>query len=146
MGLFKCCTTSIKCNKKRYLSNLWFLMKAFQNNYFRLFLLNTCRPSWNCTAACMASSSFSTLSLQVLFRFSHAEFTWKKDMSTQSNVSANEEEFKMAMAAINYLINTLLYHRFIRFPTGSHELCSLVLNHIELFLQPINLLFKSLQE
>lgn len=52
----------------------------------------------------------------------------------------------MFLTAIYYLINTLLYHRFIRFPTGGHELCSLVLNHIELFLQPVNLLLKSLQE
>lgn len=48
--------------------------------------------------------------------------------------------------SIYYLINALLYHRFIRFPAGSHKLCSLVLNHIKLFLQSINLLLKSLQE
>lgn len=111
----------------------------------------------------MASSSLSTLSLQVLLRFSHAEFTWIKDTSTspqaicsrqrkqhgQSKVSASEEKkmsVKMILNAIYYLINTFLYHRFIRFPTGSHELCALVLNHIELFLQPVNLLLKSLKE
>lgn len=47
---------------------------------------STCRPSWNCTAACMASSSLSTLSFQVLLRFSHAEFTWKNHTSSFYNI------------------------------------------------------------
>lgn len=53
---------------------------------------------------------------------------------------------KMVLNAIYYLINAFLYHRFIRFPTGRHKLCALVSNHIELFLQPFNLLLKSLME
>lgn len=44
-----------------------------------------------------------------------------------------------------YLIDTLLDEGFIGFAACSHELCALVLNGIELLLQPINLLFKSLQ-
>lgn len=38
----------------------------------------TCRVSWYCTAACMASSSFSSLSFHVLFKFSQALFIWGK--------------------------------------------------------------------
>lgn len=37
----------------------------------------TCSPSWYCTAACMASTSLSTRSFQVLFKASQAEFSCK---------------------------------------------------------------------
>lgn len=50
----------------------------------------------------------------------------------------------MLFSEVYYFIQALLYHRFIRFPAGSHELCTLVSNPIEFLLQPINLLLKSL--
>lgn len=50
----------------------------------------------------------------------------------------------MALNVMFYLIETLLDHRFVRFPTGSHKLCALGLNHVKLLLQSFYLLFKSL--
>lgn len=52
----------------------------------------------------------------------------------------------MVLNVFYYLIDTFLYHRFIRLPAGGHELCTLVSNHIKLFLQPVDLLLKSLYE
>lgn len=50
----------------------------------------------------------------------------------------------MISNVISYLINAFLYHRFIRFSTGSHKLFSLVSNYIKLLLKPVNLLLKTL--
>lgn len=53
---------------------------------------------------------------------------------------------KRVLNVIHYLIDTFVYHGFIRFPAGSHKLCTLVLDCIELLLQPVDLLLESLQK
>lgn len=126
---------------------------------------STCRPSWNCTAACMASSSLSTLSFHVLLRCSHAEFTWKHDIMLVSHKIKPHEPsqrsckwnfcsflhgdkdnclINMLLRVITYLVETFLYHGLIRFSTGCHELCTLILNCLQFLLQSINFLLKSL--
>lgn len=104
----------------------------------------------------MASSRRSPLSFHVLLRYSHAELIWWGEkrhkyftLSQKTDPHMKTEQgvlVKMALYAMYYLINTFLYHRFVRFSTGSHELCALVLNNFEFLLQPINLLLKTLEE
>lgn len=114
-------------------------------------LSSTCSPSWNCTAACMASSSLSTLSLQLLLRFSHAKFTWPdKNVANVFPMSHKLNKDRAATAKqeterTGYLVDTLLDDGFVGFAACRHQLCALILNSIELLLQPINLLFESLQ-
>lgn len=50
------------------------------------------------------------------------------------------------MVVICHLIKALLDHRLVRLPTGSHELCTLVLNRLQFFLQPVDLLLEPLEE
>lgn len=75
---------------------------------------------------------------------------WEKKNSTDTpkhQQGKKKKAFvKMVWNVIHYLIKTLLYHRFIRFPAGCHKLCTLVLNHFKLFLQPIDLLLEPLEE
>lgn len=47
--------------------------------------------------------------------------------------------------AKRYLVQTFLYDWFIRLPAGHQKLRPLILNHIKLFLQPIELFLKSLK-
>lgn len=80
----------------------------------------------------------------------HKPYVGKEKQYGHSKASAGEEKkkafVKMVWNVIHYLIKTLLYHRFIRFPAGCHKLCTLVLNHFKLFLQPIDLLLEPLEE
>lgn len=52
---------------------------------------------------------------------------------------------KLKTAKTGYLVDALLDDGFVGFAARRHELCALVLNSIELLLQPIDLLFESLQ-
>ena len=45
----------------------------------------------------------------------------------------------------HYLINTLLYHRLVRFPTSRHKFCAKILNNIKFFLECVDFLSKTLQ-
>lgn len=69
----------------------------------------------------------------MIFRMSHKQN--KEQPATE----------KQKTERTGYLVDTLLDEGFVRFAACRHELCALVLNSIELLLQPINLLFKSLQ-
>lgn len=45
----------------------------------------------------------------------------------------------------SYLVQTFLYHRFVRFPAGGDELGPLVPHHIQVLLEPIDVILEALQ-
>lgn len=109
--------------------------------------------SWYCTADCMASSSFSSLSFHILFRFSHALFICGTQDCPQSPLGSSTRAPACSHLILSageaagspHLINALLHFWLLGLATGKDQIGPEEADELQLFVQPVCLLLDRLQ-